>query len=218
MEANISKIRNMRISRTIEALEKNNYKAVYVPEASQALALVKTLLTDGQTVSAGGSVTLNETGIRDYLKSGKYQYFDRYDKSLTPEQRKEVCRKAMTSETYFMSSNAITETGLLYNVDGMSNRTSALLYGPDKIIIVAGYNKIVPTLEDAIKRVKNIAAPANAVRLDRDSYCAKHGHCCSEEIGLTGECKECICHNYVISGPQEKDRVTVIIVGEELGY
>lgn len=219
MEANLNKVINIKIAATLEALNKHGYKAVYVPESAQALALVKTLLTDGQTVSAGGSITLDQTGIKSLLKSGKYKYFDRFNPTLSDEERKQESVNALSAKTFFMSSNAITETGFLFNVDGTSNRTSSLLYGPENVIIVAGYNKIVPTLEDAFKRVREIAAPANAVRLDKDSYCAKHGHCCSDSIEKTDACKDCICSNYVISGPQRiKDRITVIIVGEQLGY
>ena len=112
-----------------------------------------------------------------------------------------------------MSSNAVTEEGELYNVDGNSNRVAALAYGPDSVIVVAGCNKIVPDIAAAVERVKKIAAPVNATRLHCSTPCAK-----------TGECMNChsdgrICCNYLVSAQQRhQDRIKVILVGEELGY
>lgn len=220
MEANLNKVINMKISRTVENLEKNNIKACYVPTKNEALALVKTMLKEGETVAIGGSVTLVQTGITDLLKNGNYNFIDR-SQANTREERTEIQRRSQLADTFLMSSNAITEDGFLYNVDGTSNRLGALLYGPKRVIIVAGINKIVPNLKEAEQRVKNIAAPANAIRLDRDSYCAKHGHCCYQDRLCTSNevCKDPICSNYVTTGYQiNKDRITVIIVGEELGY
>lgn len=111
------------------------------------------------------------------------------------------------------SANAITENGELYNVDGNSNRVAALVYGPDSVIVVAGYNKIVPDIDAAVQRVKKVAAPINAVRLHCETPCAK-----------VGECMNChsegrICCNYVVSAQQRhKNRIKVVLVGEELGF
>jgi len=226
MNANLAKVVNMRISRTIENLEKNNMKAVYVPSSKEALALVNTLLVPGETIAVGGSVTLDETGILNLIRSGKYNFIDRYDKTASPEVINERRRQGLLADTFVMSSNAITEEGQLYNVDGSGNRVSALIFGPKRVIIVAGYNKIVPTLADAVTRVKKIAAPANTVRLDCDTFCEKHGRCIkdycdsSSLMGIpAGACPKTICCTAVVSGSQrEKNRITVIIVGEELGY
>ncbi len=125
---------------------------------------------------------------------------------------------------YISSSNAITENGELYNVDGYSNRVAAICYGPESVIIVVGINKIVGNLDEAIKRVKTMAAPANATRLNCTSYCTEKGECMGLTSGNSSMTNGCrgqnrICCNYVVSAYQnQKDRIKVIIVGEELGY
>jgi len=226
MEANLFKIMHMRIKRTIDALAKNNMKAVYVPTASDARALLETMLVEGETIGVGGSVTLNQLNALELLRSGKYNFLDRYAPGLTREETTEVQRKALLSDTFITSTNAITEHGELYNVDGNSNRVSAMLFGPRRVIVIAGQNKIVPDLEHAIVRVKTTAAPANCIRLDCDTYCAKNGRClrpvCDNESLMAvpaGSCVNTICCNSVIMGRQRREgRVFVIIVGEDLGY
>ncbi len=225
MEANLEKIVHMRVKRTMENLEKNGMKALYAPDKEAALALLKTLLVPGQTIGVGGSVTLSQIGAMELIRDPKYRFFDRYDQSLTAQQLDEVKKNALSADVFLASTNALTETGMLYNVDGTGNRLSAFVYGPGKLIIVAGYNKIVPTIEDAIVRVKTVSAPANAVRLGLDTYCAKHGHCINAGLDrnnmmfpATGTCDSFLCNSSVIIGRQRPGRTTVIIVGEALGY
>lgn len=225
MEANLEKIIHMRIKRTMENLEKNGMKALYAPDKESALALLKTMLVPGQTIGVGGSVTLSQIGVLELIRDPKYHFFDRYDQSLSEQELDEVKKKAITADVFLASTNALTETGMLYNIDGTGNRLCAFVYGPGKLIIVAGYNKIVPTIEDAIVRVKTICAPANAVRLGLDTYCAKHGHCINAGpdrnnlmFPATGTCDSRMCNNAVITGRQRPGRTTVIIVGEVLGY
>ena len=209
----------------MENLEKNGMKALYAPDGESALALLRTLLVPGQTIGVGGSVTLSQIGALDLIRNPEYRFFDRYDKSLSDKQLDEVKKNAITADVFLSSTNAITETGMLYNVDGTGNRQCAFVYGPGKLIIVAGYNKIVPTIEDAVVRVKTISAPANAVRLGLDTYCAKHGHCINAGpdrnnmmFPATGTCNSNMCNSAVIIGRQRPGRTTVIIVGEALGY
>lgn len=226
MDANLEKCLNIKIKKTINNLEKNGMKAVYVPSKEAALALLKTLLVPGESISLGGSVTLNEIGALSLVKNGEYKFFDRYDKTASKEEITERLRQGLTADTFITGSNAITETGLLYNVDGTGNRVSSLTFGPKRVLVFAGYNKIVPNLEDAVVRVKNIAAPANAIRLDRDSYCAKNGHCivnsCDPKFMMAipaGICNDCLCRTSVVTGNQNgSNRITVIIIGEQLGY
>lgn len=226
MDANLERILHIRIKRTMEALEKNNMKALYVPSSKEAVALLGTILKEGEKIASGGSATLAQAGIMDLLRSGKYNYLDRDKKGLSRDEVQEVLRQGLLSDTYLCSSNAITETGLLYNVDGNSNRVAAMLFGPKRVIVVAGQNKIVPDLAAAVVRVKETAAPANCVRLDKDTFCAKNGRCMrpvcdkSDLMSLPpGACENTICCNSVVMGRQRsKDRITVIIVGEELGF
>lgn len=202
-----------RIEKTMKALERNKMKPFYAKDKGEALRIVQSLLQPGQTITCGGSVTLSECGIIDLLRSGQYHYLDRDRPDLTPEQKKQIFRQAFSADVYLMSSNAVTEEGELYNVDGNSNRVAALAYGPDSVIVVAGCNKIVPDIAAAVERVKKIAAPVNATRLHCSTPCAK-----------TGECMNChsdarICCNYLVSAQQRhQDRIKVILVGEELGY
>ena len=213
MDNHLKSIMDKKIKRTMDNLEKNNMEAFYAEDASKVIEIVDTLVKDGETVSVGGSMTLFETGIIDYLKSGRFNYLDRYEAGLSPDGVKEVFRKAFSADTYFTSSNAVTEDGELYNVDGTCNRIAAMLYGPDKVIVIAGINKIVPDADAAIERVRNIAAPANAVRLNRKTPCVSVGYCmdCSSP--------ERICNSYVLIGRQAaKGRIKVIIVGGDFGY
>lgn len=226
MDANLERILHIRIKRTMASLEKNNMKALYVPSSKEAVALLGTLLVEGETIASGGSATLVQSGVLKLLRSGKYNYLDRDVKGLSREEVQDVLRKGLLADTYICSSNAITETGILYNVDGNSNRVAAMLYGPKRVIVVAGQNKIVPDLSSAVVRVKETAAPANCVRLDKDTFCAKNGRCmrpvCDKADLMTlppGACEDTICCNSVVLGRQRnKERITVIIVGEDLGF
>jgi len=213
-----------RIELTMENLRKNNMAAFYVDTKEEVVPLVKTLIKEGDTISNGGSVSLKETGVIDEIKSGKYNYLDRSREGITPEEIQQVYRQVYSADAYFASSNAITENGQLYNVDGNSNRVSAILFGPSSVILVCGYNKIVKDIKEAELRVKTCAAPPNTVRLNCDTYCAKEGKCVSlnnPDCEIPDGCKSSgrICCNYVISAQQRhKDRIKVIIVGEKLGY
>ncbi|MGN1138383.1 MAG: lactate utilization protein [Ruminococcus sp.] len=213
-----------KIQRTMENLKVNKMKPYFVETKEEVLPLIKTLIKEGDTVSNGGSETLKETGVIDELKSGKYNYLDRSREGITQDEIEEVYRKTYSADAYFASSNAITENGELYNVDGNSNRVSAILYGPKSVILVCGYNKIVKNIEEAEIRVKTKAAPPNCVRLGCDTYCQKTGKCLSlnsdnREIPSGCHSDRRVCCNYVISAQQRHvDRIKVIIVGEELGY
>ncbi len=213
-----------KIQLTMENLRKNNMEAYFVDTKEDVVPLVQTLIKVGDTVSNGGSVTLKETKVMDELKSGKYNYLDRSREGITQEEIEEVYRNTYSADAYFASSNAITENGELYNVDGNSNRVSAILYGPKSVVLVCGYNKIVKNIEEATLRVKTKAAPPNTVRLNCDTYCAKTGKCISADnpdAEIPSGCKSNgrICCNYVICAQQRhKNRIKVIIVGEELGY
>lgn len=212
------------LKRTAANLEKNNMQTFIVSNEDEARETVKGLIKKGAMVTMGGSRTIIECGIYDMLKSGDYNFLDRTDPSVNEEKKLEIYKKAFLCDTYLSSSNAITENGELYNVDGNSNRVAAMLYGPDQLIVVAGYNKIVANIDEAVLRVKTQAAPPNCIRLNIDNYCAKTGKC----VSLTKEnpfmCDGCesesrICCNYVIMGNQRnKQRVKVVLVAKELGY
>ena len=214
---------NELLQKTAQALEKNNMQTFVVSSKEEALQKVKELMPKGSMVSMGGSMTLKECGIADLLSNGDYEFLDR-SKAKTEEEKLEIYRKSFFCDSYLSSSNAITERGELYNVDGNSNRVAAMLYGPKQLIIVAGYNKIVKNTDEAVLRVKTKAAPPNCERLNTNTFCQKEGKCVSLTKENSFMCDGCssegrICSSYVVMARQRlKDRVKIILVGEELGY
>ena len=213
----------MIINRTMDRLRRNNMAAFYAETRAEVIPLLRRMIREGETVTHGGSETLKECGVIDLLNSGKYNYLDR-SKAETPEEIQKIYREAYTADTYLGSANAVTQSGLLYNVDGNSNRVSAYLFGPKQVILICGYNKIVKDLDEATYRVKAVASPMNTKRLGCETYCANAGECLSVGTDASYMCDGCrmdgrICCNYVICARQrQKDRIKVIIVGEELGY
>lgn len=226
MDANKRKNREQQVGRTIKALKANNIMAAYLPSMDEVIPMVTSLMKKGESVAVGGSITLRETGILDLLGNGDYDFHNRYEKGLTEEQIRQVFLDSFSVDTYFASANAITEHGEIYCVDGNANRVAAMLYGPKQVILVVSWDKIVPDLASAVVRVKETAAPANAVRFDTDTYCNKHGRCVSPTchpnhlMALSpGLCEHSICSSYVVFSRQKaKDRIKVLIVGESLGY
>lgn len=222
MENAVNEIIRLRMEKTKNALEKNNMTAFMVKTKEEAADIVRSLLKKGDVIASGGSVTLNQCGILDLIKSSDYTYLDR--NSVEPNNVSEIFRKSFFADVYLCSSNAITENGELYNVDGNSNRVAALAYGPESVIIIAGYNKIVRNIEEAAKRVKMTAAPANTIRLQCDTYCSKAGECAaftkdSQDIASGCSSDQRICCNYLISAKQRhKGRIKVILVAESLGF
>lgn len=213
-----------RIETTMQNLRLNKMEPYFVQTSAEACEKVQELLEKGCTVSCGGSVTLKQTGVYDLISSSDYDFLDRSAPGLTREQVEEIYRKTFFADAFVTSTNALTENGELYNVDGNSNRVSAILYGPKSVIVVCGVNKIVKNIDEAINRVKTKAAPPNTVRLNIDTYCAKTGQCVSLNKENPEMCEGChsdgrICCNYVVCAQQRHvNRIKVIIVNEELGY
>ena len=216
----------LRVKRTIEALGKNNIEGHFVSTIEEIIPTLKTMMRAGSSVATGGSASLEEAGVLAWLRSGDFTFHDRYKPGLTDEGMREVFLKGFDADTYLASANAITESGEIYCVDGRSNRTAAMLWGPKQVILIASWEKIVPDLVSAILRVKTLAAPANAMRLGIDTHCTKEGRCmsprCNERSLMAlpaGACEHTICSNYVVFSCQQiKGRMKVIIVGESLGY
>ncbi len=213
MDENILCFNEKRILRTIRSLEDNNINAYLVKNREELIQKIEKIVNENSTVTCGGSMTLFETGVIEHLRSERYKFLDRYKKELTKEDIKDIYKKAFSCDAYFTSTNAVTEKGELYNVDGNGNRVAAMLYGPDKVIVVVGVNKIVKDIKEAIKRNKEISGPANAKRLNTNTPCKS-----------IGECIECsspdrICCEYtVIKKQRDKERMHVIFSNENLGY
>ena len=196
----------------LKGFEKRFMEGYYCDSSEEAKKLALSLVSEGSTVSFGGSVTLDETGVLTELRAREdITLFDRAT-ATTPEENKKIMHEALSCDYYFMSSNAITHDGELVNIDGNGNRVAALIYGPENVIVIAGMNKIVKDVEEGISRTRNVAAPPNCVRLNKNTPCATNGVC--------GNClADTICDQIVITrASRMPKRLKVILVGEELGF
>lgn len=197
----------------IHNLKKRQMEGYYCKTSKEAVELACSFLTPDSTVSFGGSMTLTETGLLSLLREGDDIHLLDRSTAQGPEEVQEIYAKTFTADTYFMSTNAITLEGELVNIDGNGNRVAALIWGPKQVIILAGMNKVSSTLEDAYRRVKDIAAPPNCIRLNKKTPCASTGSC--------GNCysPDCICSQTVITRRSgTPGRIKVILIGEALGY
>nr|WP_296006302.1 lactate utilization protein [uncultured Blautia sp.] len=199
-------------STIIKNLEKRNIKGYYCETAADARNLVQSLLPKHAVVTNGGSETLVETGIMELIQSEDYQFLDRKS-AKTPEESRALYGQIVTSDYFLTSTNAITLDGELINVDGNGNRVACLIQGPSHVLVITGMNKVSPTLEDGIRRVRNIAAPPNAIRVGASTPCTRTG-CCHD-----CQSPDCICCQTVITRrSRHKDRISVILIGEEYGF
>lgn len=199
------------IMKTMKALEKNNMRCHLADDKDKARELVMSMIGKDDVVGAGGSLTLDECGIRDELRKKGYNFLDWFVKGIDPEEKTRLRKKSLTCDVFLSSTNALTEQGELYNVDGYGNRVAAMIYGPDKVIIVAGKNKIVKDLNEARERIETIAGPENAKRLHKKTPCVEVGHC------VVCDSPDRICCHTSIQEYQREERIHVIIVNEDLG-
>ena len=214
---------NDRIKNTMQALRQNNMLPFYVSAKEEIIPLIETLIEKKSSVAFGGSMSLNDIGAVEFIRKGDYNLIDRYEADITPEERKKRLKEAFFADVMLTSTNALTTGGDLINVDGIGNRVAAMIYGPESVIVVAGVNKIVDNIEEGFDRIKKTAAPLNCKRLSVNSYCSKAGECMGlsqENRTITSGCRgERICCDYtVMSYQRSKDRIKVIICGDEIGY
>lgn len=215
---------NEQQKKTLVALSKNRMGVHFCETAAEIPALVRSLLKKGDRVAVGGSVTLEQTGVLKMLYEPEYRMIDRYETGITPAGKKQRFREAFFADVFLTSSNAVTESGELVNVDGNGNRVAAMMYGPDRVIVIVGSNKIVPTAQDGFRRIRRVAAPKNAERLNCRTYCREAGQCMATATGMTAFTAGClspdrICCQYTVMGRQrEEGRIQVILCGESLGY
>lgn len=213
MDKNVEWYVQKRVGRTLESLKNNNMKGYYIEKREQLFEILKNLIIENSIIGVGDSITLSETGVIDFLKEGNYEFLDKYRKGITSEEKKHIYIQNFSADTFMCSTNALTENGELYNIDGNGSRVAPMIYGPKQVIIVVGINKIVKNIEEAEKRVRNYAAPIDAKRLDKNTPCTTLGYCV--------DCKSPnrICNNFTtIRGQFVKDRIKIIIIGETLGY
>lgn len=197
--------------RVVEALRRNHFDAYYFSNREEAIEKIMELIPVEDSVSWGGAATVDELGIKDLLRQRGQKLLDR--DAVPAEERVDMMRRGLTADTFLMSSNAITEQGELYNIDGNGNRVAALCFGPKSVIVVAGMNKVVADMDAAYSRVRHLAAPTNAQRFaEIKTPCAVTGQC--------GNCRseDCICAYLVatrVSRPAGK--IKVVLIGENLG-
>lgn len=200
-------------NRVVEALKRNNFDAVYFDDKNSAVGHILGYVSEGDKVGIGGSTTVSELGLLDELAERGAEVLYHNLPGLSPEQRTHMRRAQIFSDVFITSTNALTEEGWLFNVDGSGNRVAAMIFGPKKTIVVAGMNKVVSDLQAAYDRVCTIAAPKNNKRIGLPNPCT-----------LTGVCMDCdeptrICNAYTLlkKRPSETD-FTVVLIGEDLGY
>lgn len=196
----------------IKKFEKRGIEGFYCATSKEAVEQAMKLMKEDSVVAFGGSQTLIETGMMDALAASSHTVIDR-TVAKTPDEQREIFAKSVMADDYLMSSNAITIDGELVNIDGNGNRVACLITGPKQVIILAGMNKLTRNVQDAVNRVRNIAAPPNGVRLDTKTPCSVKGICvdCHE--------KNCMCSHIVITRHSKiPGRIKVILIGEMLGY
>ncbi len=222
MNEHLAHTYRLRMEKTAGNLRKNGFEVRILDTAGEVVPVLREMIPDGAVVAHGGSMSLAQCGVTDLLKNGPYRYLDRDRPGITQPERVECMRQALLADVYLVSANALIESGMIYNVDGNGNRTAATLYGPKKVIYVVGQNKIVSDFDAAVERVKKIACPANTMRLSCKTYCAEKGECvsCLCGGGIENGCgNTSICNDHVLIRQNNiPGRVTILLVGESLGY
>ena len=197
--------------RLIKNLKKRNINGYFVNSSEEVNSLVKKIIPEECAVGWGGSLTMSACDTISFLKKNGYRCLDRAE-AKTTEEREEILRKHFSVDAYFCGINAITMDGEIVQLDGNGNRVAAMIFGPKKVILLAGMNKVVEDLEAALKRIKRIS-PMNAKRLKLDTPCTETGYCVDCKV------KNRICESYgvITDSTKKKDRFHVILIGEELG-
>lgn len=199
-------------NKMLESFKKRGMEAYYCADKSEALKKALELIPEGASVSWGGTMTVGEIGLDEKLKSPKYNVIDR-SMAKSDEEKKEIYRKVFFCDWYIGSANGVSADGEIVNIDGTGNRVAAMMYGPDNVLLIVGMNKVAPSLEEAVSRARNVAAPINIARFGKETPCSKTGKCmdCLSD--------DCICSYITITRKSNiKGRIKVILVGEELGY
>lgn len=202
-----------RAEQAVKALKKNGFEATYVATPEEAVAKVLELIPDGASVGVAGSMTARQLGLPERLADGGHRVVHHWLPGLSAEEARRIHLEEASSDIFITSSNAVTLDGKLVNTDGGGNRTAAMIFGPRRTIIIAGYNKLVDDVGGALKRIKEVAAPMNAIRLHLKTPCA-----------VTGRCTDCSSPDRICAVTTIHERrparssYSVILVGAELGY
>ncbi|MFV0498673.1 MAG: lactate utilization protein [Bacilli bacterium] len=205
----------MEIKNVINKLKSIGYDVVYIENAHDALKTIISKIDKKDLIAFGGSTTLTQLGIVEHILNNDYNVLNRYQPNLSSDEIYEIERKSLLCDLFITSTNAIASTGELVNIDGKNNRVSAQIFGPKKVFIVTGVNKICDSLELSMERVQNYAAPLNAKRFE-----GKINTGCM----VDGECRSCISESTIcktivtIRRPARKGRTTIFLINENLGF
>ncbi len=204
-----------QIEEIIRNLKKRNIDGTYFEKTEQAMASILKMIPDGSVVGLGGSESIIESGLVDALRKKDIRLLDRYKEGVGKEEVWEMRKQGMLADIYVASSNAVTLDGKLVNMDGIGNRVAAMIFGPDKVILLVGMNKVVKNVEEAVARIKNCVAPRNAIRVNINTPCSKKGFC--QEPHCAPPHRIC-SHLVILESSMFPDRIKLFLVGEELGY
>ena len=195
----------------VKNLKSRHFDAYYCATREEALQQALSLIPEGASVGWGGAMSAQQIGLMDAVRNGPYAALDR-DQCATTQEREEMQKKCMFADVFLSGANAISLDGQMVNIDGTGNRVAAIIYGPEKVLVIAGMNKVADTLEDAMRRARTVASPMNCQRFDLSNPCS-----------ITGSCADCkketsICNQIVITRHcRPAGRITFILVGEDLG-
>jgi len=199
--------------KVVEALRKNNFDAVYFDNKEDAVEHVLKFISPGMKVGMGGSMTLKELDILSKIEAKGAQILNHNLPGLTEEEKLKIRRQQLVSDVFLTSTNALTLDGYLVNVDGTGNRVSAMTFGPKKVLVLTGVNKIVKDTHAALQRIQLIASPKNNKRLGYPNPCVKTGTC----MDCQGKTRICNIYSILKRKPSKTD-ITVVVIGENLGY
>ncbi len=209
MNENIIKRNELLAQKVIKGLESRNMTGYYAGSKEEALSIALKFIPENATVAMGGAKSVYEIGLADALRSGNYTYINR-DES---EDKWAATLAAYHADIYLSSVNAMTEDGVLINIDGYANRVSAIAQGPRKVLFIVGMNKVCSDVDGALKRARNVAAPINAMKVGVDTPCTKTGAC------MNCKSPDTICCQFLITRfSREKDRIYVLLVNDNLGF
>ncbi|MBQ4190781.1 MAG: lactate utilization protein [Clostridiales bacterium] len=209
MNDNIFKRNELLAQKVIKGLASRNMTGYYAASAEEAKKIALDLIPEGSSISMGGGMSVHEIGLVDALKEGSYNFIDR-DKA---EDKRAAMLAAYDADFFLSSCNAMTEDGILVNIDGNSNRVSAICQGPRKVLFIVGMNKVCDDVDGAMKRARNVAAPINAQRFGLDTPCAKTGSC------MNCKSPDTICCQFLITRfSRHEGRIHVILVNDTLGF
>ncbi|MEE3470982.1 MAG: lactate utilization protein [Butyrivibrio hungatei] len=209
MNENITKRNTLLAQKVIKGLESRNMSGYFASSKEEALKLAMVLIPTGSSVTMGGAMSAHEIGLVKELKEGNYNFIDRDEY----EDKRAAMLAAYDADVFLSSANAITEDGILVNIDGNANRVSAIAQGPKKVVFIVGMNKVCPDVDSALKRARNVAAPINAQRFGLSTPCCKTGSCM--------DCKspDTICCQFLITRfSRHAERIHVILVNDSLGF